>query len=98
MVRKWEDWWEHKMYARRDASDDDDVFIKLSGLPGGGTLCGYKYKSHIAVDSTFLLSALEVSSIYYTFWLSRESNLRLICPGRSQLQKKDLRVEVHMIH
>ena len=34
-----------------------------------------------------------VSSIYYTFWLSRESNLRLICP---QLQKEDLQVEVHV--
>ena len=45
--------------------DDDYVFIKLSGLPGG--VCGYEYKSHIAVDSTLLLSALGVSSIYYTF-------------------------------
>ena len=61
-------------------------------VPGRGTLCGYEYKSHIAVDSTLLLSALGVSSIYYTFWLSRESNLRLICPGRSQLQKEDLQV------
>ena len=58
----------------------------------------YAATNHIAVDSTLLLSALGVSSIYYTFWLSRESNLRLICSGRSQLQKKDLRVEVHMIH
>ena len=54
--------------------DDDDVFIKLSGLPVGGTLWGYEHKSHIAVDSTLLLSALGVSSIYYTFWLSQTVN------------------------
>ena len=36
--------------------------------------------------------ALGVSSIYYTFWLFRESNLQLICPSRSQLQKRDLQV------
>lgn len=67
-------------------NNDDDVFITLSGLP---VVVRY---ADIAVDSTLLLSALG-SSIYYTFWLSRESNLRLIYPCRSQLQKKDLQVD-----
>ena len=71
-----------------DDADDDDV-IKLSGLPGRGTLCGYEYRSHTAADSTLLSEALGVFSIYYTFWLYKESDLRLICPGRSQLQKED---------
>lgn len=35
-----------------------------------------------------LSSALEVTSIYYTFWLSRGSDLRLICPSRFLLRKK----------
>ena len=34
------------------------TFIKLSGLPGRDTQCGYEYKSHIAIDNTLLLSAL----------------------------------------
>ena len=66
--------------------------MKLSGLPGRGTLCGYEYKSHIAVDSTLLLSALGVSSIYYTFWLSRERQPpahlpRSLSPGKGYLME-----------
>lgn len=61
--------------------DNDDVFIKYSGLLCGGTLCGYEYKSHAAVVSSAAVVGSRISSIYYTFWLSRESNLRLICPG-----------------
>lgn len=56
-------------------------------------VCGCEYKSRIADDSTLLLSALGVPSIYYTRWLSRESNLWLICPGGSQLQNEVLQVE-----
>ena len=62
--------------------DDDDDFIKLSGLPD---------KSHTSADR--MMAALGVLSIYYTFWLSLESDLRLICLGRPQLQKGDLTVD-----
>ncbi len=74
-------------------SVNDDDFIKLSSLPGRGTLCGYEYKSYTAADRTLLLATLEVLSIYYTSWLSKASDLRLICPGRPQLQKEDLSVD-----
>lgn len=43
--------------------------------------------------STLLLSALGVSSSCYTFWLSKEKNLQLICPGWPQLQKEDLQID-----
>ena len=33
-----------------------------------------------------MMAALGVLSIYHTFWLSLESDLRLICLGRPQLQ------------
>ena len=61
---------------------------------GGGTLCGYEYKSHAAVDSfavCCLLSAvcclrrrrskaMVLSTIHYgPLEASRGSNLRLIC-------------------
>lgn len=55
----------------------------------GSGICGYVYKSHTAVESNLLLSALGVSSICYTFWLCNEKNLRLICPGCPQLRKED---------
>lgn len=48
-----------------DAADDDDIIVKLPELPGRGGICGYVYKSHTAVDSILLLSALGVSSIYH---------------------------------
>lgn len=57
--------------------DDDDDFIKRWGY-------GYAATNTNHDDSTLLLSALGVSSIYYTRWLSRESNRSLsVTIGRS---------------
>ena len=58
------------------------ILIKLPGLPAMRLQLKITHclRQHLAV--------VGVSSIYYTFWLSRESNLRLICPGRSQLQRE----------
>lgn len=70
-------------------NDNDDVFIKHAGLLRGVTLCGYEYKSHAVVVSSAAVVGSMISSIYYTFWLSRGSNLRLVCPGRSQLKMKN---------
>ena len=38
--------------------------LSSPGLTNKDTLCGYEYKSRIADDSTLLLSALWVSSMY----------------------------------
>lgn len=54
-------------------NDNDDVFIKHAGLLRGFTLCGYEYKSHAVVVSSAAVVGSMISSIYYTFWLSRGS-------------------------
>lgn len=59
------------MESRREKGMNcQTVCIKLSGLPGEGTLCGYEYKTHTDVDSALLSPAPGVSSIYYVIWLS----------------------------
>lgn len=68
--------------------DDDNDFIKHSGLPNRGILCGYKYKSSIFTDKS-----LEMRLFILQFRFVWESCFRLICPDRSQLQKGNLMVD-----
>ena len=61
-------------------SDDDGDFIKLLGLPKRGSYAAIK-TGHL-----LLLPALVFYLMY--IWLCSEGNLRLICPGLSQIKKE----------
>ena len=63
--------------------DDDDVFIKLPGLPNRGMLCGYK-TGHL-----LLLPAL-VNYLMYNCPCG-EGDLRLICPSLPQIKESAAR-------
>lgn len=72
-----------------DYDDNDDDFNKLSGLP-------------LQIQISHRCQHLEILSIYYTFWLSKESGLRLICPSRplfteERSARRLFPVQVHMI-